>query len=87
MFLVVVMFDINMVWHQICLIPIKHLRIGRFNMLRERNRLDTHENEVIQVKENNSRHSREIGNPVYFGFTGCNDSLDYRLIKKDGDGV
>ena len=45
------------------------------------------QNAVIPVDANNSRHSREGGNPVYFGFIGYQVSLDSRLRGNDGDGV
>ena len=44
------------------------------------------QNAVIPVDANNSRHSREGGNPVYFGFPVCQDGLDSRLRGNDGGG-
>ena len=43
-------------------------------------------NAVTPVVANNSRHSREGGNPVYLGVQGCTGSLDSRLRGNDGEG-
>ena len=42
--------------------------------------------EVTPVVANNSRHSREGGNPVYLGVQGCTGSRDSRLRGNDGEG-